>query len=360
MIAAVHQFVPSLAPRDAIGAHTLALQGLLVEMGLRSEIFADEVRPGLEGRARPYRSYRRTRGGTCLLYQSSIGSPVADFLDRRDEPKWIYFHNITPRRLVEHWDPDVGMASATGWSQLARLAPATSACFAASRHNRAELAGLGLGDPVVVPPLVELTSPDSEVDEATLARLGAGRRGAELLFVGRVSPHKGQHHLIKALAAYRRAYDPHARLHLVGGSASTAYGEALARYVSALGIAGAVDLAGSVSGAELAAHYRHADVFVCASAHEGFCVPLLEAMAHGLGIVAFGAAAVPETLGEAGLVLDSTAPAVMAAAIHRVLTDSGLRSAMQAAATVQLGRLGPTRSRSAMADALRAALAIQG
>lgn len=358
-IEAVHQFVPSLAPRDAIGSHTLALQELLREMGLRSEIFADEVRPGLEGRAHPYRSYRGSRGGACLLYQSSIGSPVADFLAGRPEPKWIYFHNITPRRLVEGWDPDVGMASATGWSQLARLAPATSACFAASHHNRAELVGIGFDDPVVVPPLVELTTWDSTVDEAALAHLGAGRRGAELLFVGRLSPHKGQHHLIKALAAYRRAYDPFARLHLVGGSASDAYAAALVQLAAELGLAGAVNLAGSVSGAELAAHYRNADVFVCASEHEGFCVPLLEAMVHGLGIVAYGAAAVPETLGQAGLVLSSRAPAVMAAAVRRVTSDSALRASMRSAATDRLEALGPGHSRVAMTVALAAALAAQ-
>ncbi|MGH9128480.1 MAG: glycosyltransferase family 4 protein [Acidimicrobiales bacterium] len=359
MTAAVHQFVPSLSPRDAIGAHTLATQELLLEMGLRSEIFADEVRPGFEGRARPYRSYGKPRRGAVLLYQASIGSPVADFLAARPEPKWVYFHNITPRRMVERWSPQLGMASATGWSQLAALAPVTAACFAASPYNRDELVRVGFAGPVVVPPLVKLTAPDFEVDPAAMEQLGSTRRGAELLFVGRVSPHKGQHHLIKALAAYRKAYDPQARLHLVGGSAGDAYRDALVGYAAALGLGEAVTMPGSVPPGELAAHYRNADAFVCASEHEGFCVPLLEAMNHRLPIVAHAAAAVPHTVGGAGLVLDSPAPLVMAAAIHRALSDPQLRFTMGEAAKARLDCLGLSRSRQAMAAAVDAALSSQ-
>lgn len=362
MTDAVHQFVPSLAPRDAIGAHTLALQELLCEMGLHSEVFADEVKPGLAGRARPYRSYdrwwspRRGRGRTWLLYQSSIGSPVADFLAGRDEPLLIYFHNITPRRLVEAWDPDVGRASATGWAQLARLAPRARAGLAASGYNRAQLAAAGARRSVVAPPLVDPAALDGDVDEVTLRRLQSGRSGAELVFVGRLSPHKGQHHLIGALAAYRRAYDAGARLHLVGASASPSYQAALAAYAAELHLEDAVVLAGSVPPAQLAAHYVHADVFVCASAHEGFCVPLLEAMHHGLPIVAYGAGAVPETVGEAALVLDTRAPTAVAAAVHRLLTDQPLRAAMAVAAQGRLAALGPAASRPRLARAIRAAL----
>ncbi len=357
---AVHQFVPSLAPRDAIGAHTLATQEVLRGMGLRSEIFADEVRPGLEGRARPYRHYGRfgrVRRGerTHLLYQASMGSPVADYLVARPEPKWVYFHNITPRRLIEAWDPEIGIASGTGWSQLGRLAPGTTASFAASKFNRYELGKVGFANPTVVPPLVELGA--CPPDPVTLDHLRSTRQGAELTFVGRVSPHKGQHHLIAALAAYRRAYDPGARLHLVGGSASDSYWDVLTAYAARLDLSDGVNLAGSVSAAVLAAHYANADVFVCASSHEGFCIPLLEAMCHGVPVVAYAAAAVPETVGNAGLVLGSREPVVMAAGIQRVLTDEGLRASMELGAKAQLARFEPARCRAAMAEAFRAALA---
>ena len=106
------------------------------------------------------------------------------------------------------------------------------------------------------------------------------RGGADLLFVGKVSPHKGQHDLVKALAAYRRLYDPEARLHLVGGAISDEYRTAVERFADELGLLDAVEIAGSVTHEELIAYYAAADAFVCLSNHEGFCVPLLEAMYH--------------------------------------------------------------------------------
>ena len=77
-----------------------------------------------------------------------------------------------------------------------------------------------------------------------------------------------------------------------------------ARSSTSSGSTGGRTSPGSVSGAELEAYFRAADVFVLASDHEGFCVPLAEAMGHGVPIVAYGVTAVPETVGGAGLVLD--------------------------------------------------------
>ena len=88
--------------------------------------------------------------------------------------------------------------------------------------------------------------------------------------------------------------------------------------IEELGLSAAVNLAGSVSGAELEAYDDAADVFVMASDHEGFCVPLAEAMGHGVPIVAYGVTAVPETVGGAGLVLDDKSPVPFAAAVGRV------------------------------------------
>ena len=88
-----------------------------------------------------------------------------------------------------------------------------------------------------------------------------------------------------------------------------------------------------VGAAELAAHYAAADVFVVLSEHEGFCVPVLEAMQHEVPIVAYGAAAVPETLDRAGLLLDVKDPCTVAAAVARVVHDDGLRRQLVAAGT---------------------------
>jgi L-malate glycosyltransferase len=173
------------------------------------------------------------------------------------------------------------------------------------------------------------------------------------LFVGRVAPNKAQHDVVKAFAWYRRVFDAEASLTLVGGVSAGSYWSALERFVDGLGLSGVVRLAGSVSDAELEGLYRSADVFVCLSEHEGFCVPLLEAMAHGVPVVAFGAAAVPETLGDAGLVLASKRPGLVAEAVGRVMRDGGLRARLVGAGRRRLEHFSLARTRRTLLDALQ-------
>jgi glycosyltransferase involved in cell wall biosynthesis len=172
-----------------------------------------------------------------------------------------------------------------------------------------------------------------------LARLERAKHdgGSDWLFVSRVAPHKCQHDVVRALAAYRRLYDPKARLHLVGGAGSAAYVSMLERYVAALGLAGAVTLTGSVPAAALKSYYRSADVFVCLSEHEGFCVPVIEAMRLSTPVVAFASTALPETVAGAGVLLEAKDPVTVAAAVARVLTDESLRSRLVAAGVRRAG-----------------------
>jgi glycosyltransferase involved in cell wall biosynthesis len=137
--------------------------------------------------------------------------------------------------------------------------------------------------------------------------------------------------LVKMLDVLRCTYDPAARLHLIGSPLGETYEPALRAFIAELGLEEAVNLPGSVSGAELEAYFRAADVFVMASDHEGFCVPLAEAMGHGVPIVAYGVAAVPETVADAGLVLPDKSALPFAAAVGRVLGDPQLRSLLASA-----------------------------
>src|SRR5262249_48061980 len=148
-------------------------------------------------------------------------------------------------------------------------------------------------------------------------------------------PNKAQHDLVKALLVYRRYFDEDARLVLVGGGTDERYARTLRRFVHALDLDDAVTITGPVSGTALAAHYEAADVMVVASDHEGFCVPLIEAMAYGVPIVAYASSAIPETLGNAGLLLTEKDPCVLATAVHRVVSDDRLRRQLVAAGTVR-------------------------
>ncbi|HLG67159.1 MAG TPA: glycosyltransferase [Acidimicrobiales bacterium] len=354
----VDQVIPSLASRDAIGAHTVALTEALREAGIDSDIFYGNCTPDVASLGRPVTELGRPAKGRWLLYQASIGSPVYDVLAARPEPKLVNYHNITPASLLEVWEPSVGYEVGLGRAQLARLAPESRLAVADSSFNEAELIEVGYGATAVVPLLISMTGGGVEPDPLVARRLGDRKAdgGTDLLFVGKVSPHKAPHDLVKMLAVFRRLYDPKARLWLVGSPLGDTYGPALAGFVAELGLSGAVTVTGSVTPAELEAYYQAADVFVCASDHEGFCVPVVEAMGHGLPVVAYAAAAIPETVGGAGLVLDTKEPLRFAAAVDRVLHDRSLRDRLAHAAAARLAHFALGRSRARFVELVRRAV----
>jgi glycosyltransferase involved in cell wall biosynthesis len=356
----IDQVVPALASRDAIGGHVMQLRDLLRSQGYRSDIYYGNASADRLGDGHPVsRLGDRSSNGRVLLYQLSIGSGVADVFRERGERKFVNYHNITPADLLDAWVPSVGEEVRRGRAQLRDLAPVTEFAIADSSYNEAELQAAGYRSTTTVPLLVDLEGFAGAPDRALAARLADEKSGggADLLFVGKVSPHKGQHDLVKALAAYRRLYDPRARLRLVGGPISDAYQSAVEKFAHELGLDRAVDFAGSVSHEELIAYYGAADAFVCLSNHEGFCVPLLEAMYHRLPIVAYTNTAVPETVEGAGLVLPNKEAVRVAAAVDRVVRDTALRATLAEAAAERVAAFALPRVRDGFASAIEAACA---
>jgi L-malate glycosyltransferase len=332
----VDQVIPSLASRDAIGVHTLNLRDGLRAAGIDSDIFYGNHTPDVEHEGRPVIELGRAGRDRWLLYQASIGSPVYDIFAARSEPKLVNYHNITPAPLLRDWEPAVAYEASLGRTQLARLASQSRFAVADSAFNESELLALGYVGTAVVPLLIDMHSKSDAPDPdlaASLARRKEREGGADLLYVGKISPHKAPHDLVKMLDVLRRTDDPAARLHMVGSPLGQTYEPALRSFIEDLGLGEVALLPGSVTGAQLEAYLRAADVFVMASDHEGFCVPLAEAMGHGVPIVAYGVTAVPETVGGAGLVLDDKSPIPFAAAVGRVLRDPTLHRVLAEAGT---------------------------
>ena len=353
-VTAVHQFLPALLPGDAVGMHTLEMRRALRDAGFASEVFVEAVHAELEGQARHFSEFPGFARGSLLLYQLATGSVLADYVFSRPEPLAVDYHNLTPAEFFRAWDTDVANALSWGRAQLAHLAPRTSLGMADSAYNELELMELDYRRTAVVPILLDLEAMAEDVDQQCLSALEKVKAGggADLLFVGRLAPNKAQHELIKALVLYRRVYDPRARLRLIGRPATDSYARALGRYATELGVADAVIVRELVTGGELSAHYRAADAVVIVSEHEGFSVPLLEAMLHGVPVVARPGGAVPETLGGAGLLVEDRSPAAVAAAVHRVVTDDAVRRSLVAAGRRRLEEFDLQRSRRRLIDAL--------
>jgi L-malate glycosyltransferase len=314
----IHQFVPMLEP-GAVGAHTLVARDVLRAAGHTSDIYTSEIAPALADRG-AYLTRDAPGRADVVVYHMAIGSVVADAVLARDEPIVVNHHNLTPMRYITGWQPVAAYGVAWGRGQLRELAERARLGVADSSYNEDDLIEAGFPRTTVVPILLDLTTLDIEPTAAP-ARSDA----VTWLFVGRLAPHKAQHDIIKAFAAYRRFHNADARLFLVGGGPEDGYARTLRRFIHGLGLDDSVTVTGGVSPAELAAYYRAADVFVVCSEHEGFCVPLLEAMHRRVPIVAYSATAVTETLGDAGLLFDVKDACTIAAAVDRVVNDPELR-----------------------------------
>jgi len=332
LTAAVHQFLPVFAAGDAIGNHVLRIRDTLRAAGYESEIFADHVQPPLRKQARHFLEFRPPAGGgrVHLLYHLSTGSRMAAWLADQPVPLAVDYHNITPPEYFDRWEPAAGDVARQARAEMRRLASSAVYGLADSAYNAAELTDEGYPDTAVVPILIDFAEYDAAPDTATLTRLRrrAEGGGAQWLFVGRVAAQKCQHDIVAAFAAYRRLFDPKARLSIVGGRTLLVYSRALERLAAELDVADAVDFTDNLKFPQLLAQYRAADVFVALSEHEGFCVPLVEAMHFGVPTVAFASTAVPETVGDATLLLPDKDPLTVAVAVQRVLSDDVLRKAL--------------------------------
>ena len=327
----VHHFVATWEP-GAVGAHVVQAVDALRAAGIDGNVYAGVVRDGLPLTAKPIEAHAAdARPGDVLCYQHAIGSTVADHVVGRTEPLVVQYHNVTPHEFFDPWDRPLADALDWGRRQLRDLARCATLGIADSRYNEAEMRAVGFATTVVVPVLVDVRrgtgagAPDRDLS----ARLRATKRGTDVLFVGRLAPNKAQHEIVKAFARFRRTFDPDARLWLVGADASARYRQALDRFVAHAALGDAVTLTGAVSDAELAAYYDVADVFCCLSRHEGVGVPVLEAMAHDVPVVARASSAVTETVAGAGVLLAADAPPVdVAAALWTVTSRPRLRDAL--------------------------------
>jgi L-malate glycosyltransferase len=346
----VHQFLPTFE-LGAVGSHSLLARDLLRAAGHESEIYATEIlAPYGDRGARLIDEYKGV--ADVIVYQMAIGSTAADATLTRHEPIVVNYHNLTPIRYLAGWEPNASTGVMWGRVQLRELATRAALGIAVSTFNQTDLTESGFRQTTVVPFLLDLNALQQSNGERSSVR----SHETTWLFVGRIAPNKAQHDLVKAFLAYRRFFDDTARLVLVGGGTDDRYARTLRRFVHELDLDDAVTVTGPVSGAALAAHYEAADVMVVVSDHEGFCVPLIEAMAYEVPIVAYASSAIPETLGEAGLLLPEKDPFVVATAVHHVITDSQLRAQLVAAGSIRAKQFDVSCTGPAWVDAVTSAV----
>jgi glycosyltransferase involved in cell wall biosynthesis len=326
---AIHQLVPGLYYGDAISNHALFIREVLHDLGHESEIFAVDIDEPMRDSAKPFRP-GDIGSADGLLFHYAIGSPLTSHAIEHAGPKALIYHNITPSHFLEPWDPRFAAILEAGRKDLRRLAPAFPISLGVSNYNAAELREIGFHEPAVLPIFVDPLRWARPADPEWMKMLQDGR--TNILFVGRVLPNKCQHHLLEAFKEYL-SFDPGARLLLVGAWPERhPYPNFLRAESQRLGVEKQVFMTSRATDAQLLACYRASHIFWSMSEHEGFCVPLIEAMWFDIPVLAYRSSAVPETLGPAGLMFtEKNRWAELAALAHLLVVDAPLRRTVIAA-----------------------------
>ena len=321
----VHQLLAALAYGDAISNEALAIQRHLRAAGFESDIFAEHVHPRMAHLARPLTDYGEVSSPeTVCLFHFSIGSAAARLIHGAPDRLVSIYHNITPAEWFVDFHPHLAGLCYHGRRELAAFAARTELALGDSEYNRRELEAAGYQRTGVLPIVLDLASYRAPASPVVRRLYDDGR--TNIVFVGRIIPNKKIDDLIRVFAVYQKVFDRNSRLLLVGDHRGhEKYYDRLQELARARN-AEEVVFTGQVDDDDLRACYASADLFLCLSEHEGFCVPLLEAMAFGVPVIAYDTGAVRETLRGGGVLLRDKAPADVAALAHRVLTDAALRA----------------------------------
>jgi glycosyltransferase involved in cell wall biosynthesis len=325
---AVHQLLATLSPGDAIGNEALAVRGLLRGAGYASEIFAETAHPRLIGEARPLEAYLEVSGpDTVCLFHFAVGSAAGPLIHSLPDRLVLRYHNVTPARFFQGFQNHVMGLCHHGRRSLEAFAPRTELALAVSEFNRRELLAAGFRRAAVLPIVLDLAAYRPRPSPVLRRLFGDGR--SNVLFVGRVIPNKRHEELLAAFALFQRAR-PRSRLLLVGDVAGCPhYYDRLRERARLLGLRDCL-FTGHLDEDELIGCYSVADLFVCLSEHEGYCVPLVEAMLFGVPVVAYDVAAVRETLRGGGVLLGEKRPELVAELMERLVADRAFRAAVLA------------------------------
>lgn len=319
----INQLLPAMSYGDAVSNSALNMKMTMERAGIKSNIYAEHIHPKLSKIVKPASDIPKNQP---VIYHLAIGCDLAYEIPTFSEKKMILYHNITPSRYFRGYDEQSGDLCDKGRDELVFLKDHIDVAFADSHYNELELIEVGYTNTHVTPIIINYEDYESSCNQELFNKLQKTKTGTDLLFVGRLAPNKKQEDIIKTFYFYKKYFDKNARLFLVGSyTRMERYYEQLKGLVRQLGIDD-VYITGHVAFNEILSYYKNADIFLNMSEHEGFCVPILEAMKFELPILSFKEAAVPETMGNGGILFLEKDYKSIASLIKVIASDSILQS----------------------------------
>lgn len=324
----VIQLLTTISFGDAVSNDTIALKGAIEEMGFKTEIYAENIDSRLpKNTAEPVEKIKKLNKDDVMIYHKSTGTDLSFKLDHYKCRKIMVYHNVTPPEFFRPYNLSSSALTEYGLEGVKYLKDKVDYCLAVSAFNKSNLIDMGYKCPIDIRPiLIPFDDYKKEPDKEIIKKYTEDG-WTNIVFVGRIAPNKRHENLIRTFYQYKKI-NPKSRLILVGSySGMENYYERLQKYVNALGLEDVI-FTGHIKFNQILAWYRAADIFLCMSEHEGFCVPLVEAMFFDVPIVAYDTSAIADTLGGSGMLLNDNDPLFAAMVIDRLVTDEELRKSV--------------------------------
>lgn len=321
---AIHQFSPTANYGDGVTNGMLYMQKILRDAGFESHIYAERFDERLEGKILSYKKIDKENSNQLLFVHYSIFYDFSAWMDALNIPKHMIYHNITPAEFFKD-NPHLYKMCKEGREILPKLKEKFEGYIGDSELNSQELEMAGYEDVKTIPLLIDVDKKMSHTFDADYFDEIA--QDFSIMFVGRVAPNKAQHDLVKIAKEYKN-YNPDFKLYIIGGTTDIAYENRLKEKILQNDLAQNVILTGKISDEKLYAHYRAASVFVCMSEHEGFGIPLVEAMLFGVSVIAFNSSNIKSTLGGGGILFDEKNHNYIAAAINLIRNNRAFKRAI--------------------------------
>ena len=353
-MASLHQFTAGFAWHDAISNEANLFRNIFRQWGYTSEIFCDPANTSRDRRGEIkdiHTASASIKADDLVLLHLSIGSVANAVFEALPCRKAILYHNVTPPHYFQFTNPQIAAHLQRGREQVAALAGKAAVNLADSAFNASEMKSMGYQNVQVLPIVIDTNLMSIPPTQRLLKQRRDGL--LNVIFVGRCTPNKKIEDVVRVFAWLQKNITPLCRLTQIGSKAGNERYHAMLLAMCKEWQLTNVQFTGSVSQADLHAYYQSADVFLCMSEHEGFCIPLIESMLYDVPIVAMAHAAVPETLDGSGILLAERHFDIAAEAIHRLHQDAALRTGVIQG---QRDRIKRYQSRNLEAE-LRAALA---
>lgn len=319
------QLLPTLSYGDGVGNDTLAIDKIIKEMGYMTKIYAENIDPRIEkGLVEKVEHIPKLKKNDIIIYHLSTGTELNDKLAEYPCRRIVVYHNVTPAHFFKPYSMASEELCEKGRLGVVKLKDVADYCLAVSDYNKQELVEAGYRCKIdTLPILIPFEDYKKEPNRAVIKKYDDD--WTNIVFIGRITPNKKQEDLIKTFYYYKKYINPKSRLFMVGSyNGLERYYDRLKKYVEELQLED-VYFTGHTKFDEILAYYKVADVFLCMSEHEGFCIPLVEAMYFQIPIVAYSYTGVKETLSYAGLRFEEKDCKVAAEMIHMLTQKKELR-----------------------------------